>query len=255
MPWAISARGIPSGIARVEPAAPLRRSSTAPCASGNRPGRSAPPLHSLRGCARGSSRRYNRPGVAGDRALSIFRKSSNWPRIATMRLAGVTAVTPRPGQAEARHVKRTMEVGRHRLHPVVPGVQRGDHAVDHHQYRLVAAAFVAVVQRETVQLDEARAAGRCGVALAQRLQRGEPEAQAGESDRQRRLQQIGVADMDARLPSCCYDRASEHGHGGLRAQPRFCRRERRLPGYYPCSLVRAWVLGRAYPPAGRRAPA
>ena len=102
-------------------------------------------------------------------------------------LAGIVTAALGAGKAEAGHVEADDAVVRGEgRYPVVPGVQGGDHAVDHHQHRLVAAAFVAVVDVEAVQLDEARAAVGAGVARLEAIQWQGAEAQAGKAGRERR---------------------------------------------------------------------
>ena len=60
----------------------------------------------------------------------------------------------RAGQAEAGHVETDDAViAGHGLHPAIPGMQRGHHAMNHHQHRAIGIALIAVMHIETVQLD------------------------------------------------------------------------------------------------------
>jgi hypothetical protein len=63
--------------------------------------------------------------------------------------------------------------------------------MDHHQRRLVTAAFVAVVDIEAIQLDETRTAIGAGVARLEAVERQGAEAQAGEAGGER-LSQHGA---------------------------------------------------------------
>ena len=98
--------------------------------------------------------------------------------------AGRRAGEAETGQVEADHPV----MGRKGLHPAVPGMQRGHHAVHHHHCRLVGVTLVAVVHRKAIQLHIARAAGRMAITGLERGQRQFAEAQAGDAAGQGRRQ-------------------------------------------------------------------
>ncbi len=70
-------------------------------------------------------------------------------------LGRIHTIACRAGEAKAGHVETDNAVVlSKRSDPAVPGVQGSDHAVNQHQRRFVARAFVAVVHVKAVQLNK-----------------------------------------------------------------------------------------------------